>query len=499
MYAVSQDYIDELEDNAVHFERISGTIGTVAFTDANILRGSLSITNQCSDQKNIGIGQVYIGSLKCTFLGINLGSAEKWIGKVISLTHYLEIGQSEEGVPLGYYTVASASMTASGIVVTAYDNMSLLDQRVSNSLLDGYKTAEQWLQVAATACGITIGNTSVELAAMTNGTVLFQCSSDGDISTWRDLLADISQALCAFATAGRDGKIYLRQYKQLADETLMPDRRGNDGSYSDFTTYYSSIYFDNLDGSESCYSIIGDGLVYEGGKNAFLLEDPDGEDLDDVRQAVMNKLGEIVFYPFSVSVAPEPYYDLGDVIDFTGGITGSGKHCVITKTSFKHHSKLKLTGVGTNPRLNNVKSREEKKISGMQREQTAAIQQVKQETQEKIDEITYDYVAPYLESTSSIGDGQDAIVLAFSFHLESNAMVHFGSTINFETVKDGSALVHLHVIYNVDNTEINPLNPLIQYYDDGHHILTLDFLTSELQAGDHTFGVAFGVTGGTVS
>ena len=497
MYAVSQDYIDELENNAVHFERISGTIGSVPFTDANILKGSLTITNQCSDQKNIGIGQVYIGSLKCTFMGINLGSAETWIGKVISLTHYLTIGQSEEGVPLGYYTVASANQTASGIVVTAYDNMSLLDQRVSSSLLSGYNTAEQWLQVAATACGITIGNTSGELAAMTNGTVLFKCSRDGDISSWRDFLADISQALCAFATAGRDGKIYLRQYKQLADETLTPDRRVNDGAYSDFTSYYSSIYFDNLDGSESGYSIVGDGLVYEGGKNAFLLEDPQGEDLDDIRQAVMNKLGEINFYPFSVSVAPEPYYDLGDVIDFSGGIAGSGKHCVITKINFKHHSKLKLTGVGTNPRLANVKSREEKKIAAMQREQTAAMQQAKQETQEKIDEITYDYVEPQVKRTDPITDGNDAIVMEIYFVLGKAGKVRFATTVNLDAVADTPGdQTHLHVTYGIDGTQ---QTALVEYYEDGHHILTLDKLTSQLSAGSHVFAVAFGVTGGTVS
>ena len=57
----------------------------------------------------------------------------------------------------------------------------------------------------------------------------------------------------------------------------------------------------------------------------------------------------------------------------------------------------------------------------------------------------------------------------------------------------------MHVIYNVDNTELNPNDPLMEYYDDGWHILTLDFLTDELAAGSHSFGVAFGVTNGDLS
>ena len=106
---------------------------------------------------------------------------------------------------------------------------------------------------------------------------------------------------------------------------------------------------------------------------------------------------------------------------------------------------------------------------------------------------------PQTENTNPIGDGDDAIVLAFYFNLEDAARVRFGSTINFETTRSGQDLVLLHVIYNVDNTEINPNDPLIEYYDDGYHILTLDFITEELAAGSHSFGVAFGVTGGTLS
>lgn len=121
------------------------------------------------------------------------------------------------------------------------------------------------------------------------------------------------------------------------------------------------------------------------------------------------------------------------------------------------------------------------------------------ETNDKIDEITYDYVEPQVKSTSSISAGGEAIVMACYFKIEKATRVRFGSTITFETARDGQDMVHLHVIYNVDGTEINPNDPLIEYYDDGQHILTLDFLTSQLSAGSHSFGVAFGVTGGTLS
>lgn len=118
------------------------------------------------------------------------------------------------------------------------------------------------------------------------------------------------------------------------------------------------------------------------------------------------------------------------------------------------------------------------------------------ETNEKIDEITYDYVEPQVKRTDPIGDGEDAIVMEIYFVLAASGKVRFGSTINLETLKDGTDLVHLHVTYGIDGSQ---QTALVQYYDDGNHILTLDFLTQSLSAGSHVFAVAFGVTGGTVS
>lgn len=122
------------------------------------------------------------------------------------------------------------------------------------------------------------------------------------------------------------------------------------------------------------------------------------------------------------------------------------------------------------------------------------------ETNQKIDEITYDFVDPLIIDDSPIGAGSDNIVLAFYFNLEEAARVKFGATFTFETTATTSGdQTHLHVIYNVDDTPLNPNDPLMEYYEDGFHILTLDFLTDRLAAGSHTFGVAFGLTNGDLA
>ena len=134
-----------------------------------------------------------------------------------------------------------------------------------------------------------------------------------------------------------------------------------------------------------------------------------------------------------------------------------------------------------------------------QKAQTA-IKKSERETQQKIDQITYDYVEPQTKNTGAIAAGSDAIVMACYFKLEAATRVRFCTTVNFETTATISGdMTHLHIIYNVDNTPLNPNDPLIEYYEDGHHILTLDFLTSQLSAGQHSFGVAFGLTNGDLS
>lgn len=125
------------------------------------------------------------------------------------------------------------------------------------------------------------------------------------------------------------------------------------------------------------------------------------------------------------------------------------------------------------------------------------IRESEAQTQQKIDQITYDYVEPQTKSTASIADGSSAIVMAAYFNLEASTRARFCSTVNFHIAQTASGTpATLTVLYAVDGTQQPALT---QTYGTGDHILTLDFLTDSLSAGDHVFGVAFGMVGGTLS
>lgn len=139
------------------------------------------------------------------------------------------------------------------------------------------------------------------------------------------------------------------------------------------------------------------------------------------------------------------------------------------------------------------KSTEQKALQQTQK----AVKQSEAQTQQKIDQITYDYVEPQTKSTASIADGSSAIVMAAYFDLEASTKAHFCSTVNFHITQTAAGTpATLTVLYAVDGTQQTALT---QTYETGDHILTLDFLTSNLAAGSHVFGVAFGMVGGALS
>ena len=166
MYGVSDTYKTAMHQ-AVQKFRLTGTVGTTDFTDENILAGSFSITNQCCGNNEVQIGQVYVGELDATFLNLPLTRYSLKRMKITpSFGLMLEDG-SYEDVPLGVFNISEASWTMSGLVVKAYDNMSLLDKKCNTRQTTG--TAYEMALLATEACGLTLGTTEAEFRTFAGG------------------------------------------------------------------------------------------------------------------------------------------------------------------------------------------------------------------------------------------------------------------------------------------------------------------------------------------
>ena len=112
-------------------QRITGAVGAEAFGPSDILAGSVTITNQCSDASDYTLGGVFVGQLSVTFLrGFNV-SIEDWQGKEIVVNFGLCIDEDNdtwEEFPLGHFFVYEANSVAEGIEVKAYDAMANFDK-----------------------------------------------------------------------------------------------------------------------------------------------------------------------------------------------------------------------------------------------------------------------------------------------------------------------------------------------------------------------------------
>lgn len=348
----------------VHRQRMTGTIGNTEFTDEGILKGSFMITNQCSGNDEIAIGQVYTGELDATFMGLGI-SRYGWKGLEIKPVFglMLEDGTYED-VPLGVFTVASADWTESGVVVKAYDHMALLDEPCNEIITE--VTPYECAQKITKETGVVFSNTKEEFEAFANGTLMLSETTTNDVETWRDLLSWLSQAVGCFATADRTGGISLRPYGRTPVDTIDPSHRFTGASFSDYETRYTGISVVNMsDDTTSYYGLeVDDGLTMNLGSNPFLQY---GllETLENMRRSVLTAVSAIDYVPFTAKALGDPAYDLGDVLVFSDGIADSGKLYCITKYTFRYGSGMEMSGVGKDPSLADARSRTDKDLSGL--------------------------------------------------------------------------------------------------------------------------------------
>lgn len=363
MYGVSDKY-KQARKKSVQRYRMHGTIAGSDFDDRNILSGSFSITNQCSDETQVLIGQVYIAELKMTLIGFDAKRYTLKNAKIIPVFGMKISGDEYEDVPLGVFTISDAQWGTSGIAITAYDNMSLLDRSFSAVKLTG--TAFELLELACKNCGLTFGMSESDFDNIPNGNAKFTLDEDNDITTWRDLVGWIAQACACNAFTDRSGRLVLRCYNQNVVDTIDDMHRLSGCTFNDYETRYTGLY--NTVTADETAKYYGDseddGLTYDLGTNP-LLQAGVNIPLDTMCQNILTALLKIQYVPFKVEMIGDPAFDLMDVIRFTGGVADASKISCITKFTFNYNSKFSIEGVGKNPALITGNSKGDKDISGL--------------------------------------------------------------------------------------------------------------------------------------
>lgn len=371
MYSVSSAYLAKLISIGKKRRRIRGSIGSVNFTENDILENSFSYTDIAVKSADIKLGGVFIGSLKLTFLQSFISNIPRgtWKGRELNITIGLFLGLDEnyeeiwEDVPIKPFTISEANHSALGIDVTAYDAMGKLDASIQLSVTSGlpYGIAS----LACQECGVTLGMTAEEMAALPNGDQILGLYPESDIETWRDLISWLAVTLGGFATINRSGELVFRTWKDgtQPDIEIGVNDRFTGGTWSDFSTNYSAVQLTNMeDGTALYYSVTPDnGLTMDLGANP-LLQYGVASARESQCRAILNALQNLKYVPFSSSSLIDPALDLGDVILYSDGIADDAVCCVM-RIDFSFSKGATVKGYGKNPSLNGARSSQDKAIA----------------------------------------------------------------------------------------------------------------------------------------
>ena len=496
MYPTSNAYKTAIAARTVvsnWYGTITTTAGNeIAFDRENLDQNQSRLTRQYTSGDTLEIGNAYSNQLT---IGLRGEYAKyQFYGATIELTFRLQLTSSTyEDVPCGTFVVADAEFQYNSVKLTAYDYMQSFAGKIS-ALTDA--TPYDALDAICTACGVDLGSTQADIEAMVNGTATLKLSVLETTETYRNVIGYIAAILCGNAVIGVDGALYIKQYSNSYVRTIgVSDRYSS--TYIDYIGRYTTLALTDSDGDEQTYTASGTFsetcLTMSIGTNPLLNA---AEDIDDMAQDIIDELSTIVYAPCTITTTQDPSLDIGDTVRISGGNITTPVNIILTKQEIKLYGQTQIVSAGGNYELVGQRTKSEFAIDTI----PLQIKQTENKLENEIRQITYDFLDPTVADDSPISAGSDNIVLAFYFDLEEATRVKFGATFSFETTATISGdQTHLHVIYNVDNTPLNPSNPLMAYYDDGFHILTLDFLTDELAAGSHTFGVAFGLTNGDLT
>ena len=93
------------------------------------------------------------------------------------------------------------------------------------------------------------------------------------------------------------------------------------------------------------------------GENPMLQADGVGATQARMRKNVLARLDEISYTPFTCSTVVGVHYDLGDIIQFTGGhATEDGETCCLMMYDFTMHGEYQMQGFGVDPIVKSTKS-----------------------------------------------------------------------------------------------------------------------------------------------
>lgn len=485
MYQASEAFLNELKENS-RFEHIRGTIGGVSFNDDNIL--SMSYSNRASDTKDISFGLAYVGQLKCVLCDLNIPR-----GSFKNLQISIEFGltlldehdeEYIEWIPCGVFFVAEALWTDKGINITANDAMTKFDKPFAFDQSSG--EIFDFLSLICQKCGVTLGMTAIECAALPNGAEVLGLYPNNDVKTYRDFLGWIAQTVGGFATIDRLGRLVVRSWADSSEvDTFTASDRIAGSAFSDYETKYGGISIVNIEEKTTSYYGTNDGATINLGSNP-LLQYGTRDTKDRQRNALATVAQGLEWTPFSCSIISNLVYDLGDIITMTEGVAGEGSlTCCIMSISWTVKQLTTFQGFGADPSLASAKSKTDKELSGLMAK-----------TSEN-ELVTHTYVNA---QEYTLPDSEEVEIAEIHFATITPRTVNLWHEVKLDVEAiDPTEPVVCIAHYYINGEEVS-YQPVTSWDNDGEHLLSLLYFLNSLGEGErYDWSVTLEIQNGTAT
>lgn len=469
MYQASEAFLAELKENA-RFEHIRGQIGSISFDDDNIL--AMSYSNRASDTKDVSFGLAYVGQLQFALCDVDIPRGS-WRNLRVAIEFGLTITPEDpeeeptvEWIPAGVFFVTEALWTDTSINITANDAMTKFDKAFGIDQTSG--TVYDFLRLICLRCGVNLGMSQADCAALPNGTEILGLYPNNDIKTCRDFLGWIAQTVGGFATIDRNGELVVRSWagSSVVDSFTASDRIAG-SIFSDFETAYAGISIVNIESKTTQYYGNQNGAVINLGSNPLLQYGT-----EDVKSRQRNALATvaqgIAWTPFQTSILSNLVYDLGDLIEMTGGVAGTETlTCCVMSIDWTIKELTSFQGYGADPALASGKSKTDKEISGL----------ISQTSENEL--ITYTFAnAEMIELEEDV----ETSICQIRFATVNPRVVKIFHEFDLDVTASGNDPVECEIHYYL-NDELLTYKPTTTWDNDGLHLVTPMYFLQSLERG----------------
>ena len=478
------------------------TIGSTVINldDSDIIKDTVYISNQCTNGNEYEYGCVY--SAEC---GITIKSAVdrySLYDAELKLFWSLWTGTEWEEIPLGVYYISEPNRINDKISIKALDGMTKLDVNVDE---DTQGTMVQLIPYIAEKCGVEVAQTTEELSEFVNSNVQWSVYED-KVETYRDLLAYVCMMSCCFATFDRYGKLKLVPYATQSSVTLGKKQRFQNASFSDYTTSFRGVKARFIaEENYAPYEISSktNGLVLDMGDIPIVRGIPDNK--NKWLSNVYDVLKYVSYTPCEIETLGNPAIDLGDLITNTNvGKENNTYISPVTAYTWNYRGKQKIKAVGGNPKLADVKSREDRNMSSL--EGSIEARDIVVKTYVNADDISfkdsYKDIAKFNYSATENSKIIFLMTVRLSLDLDGVVCFQFYADSKEDTercfrkyLERGEHFVTITELYNADTNERHTIlvRACVEYFESDKRKQDADITTSK------NFLEAIKTTGATVT